>query len=77
MPTQARYLSYIHAYAVGFGVPPAESEIASVLYANLRSMLDGCWDDERLDYHGISISDMMAKHGPPLRMCYEPSTLSF
>jgi hypothetical protein len=27
-PTQGRYLSYIHAYIAGFGLPPAESEIA-------------------------------------------------
>ncbi|TWU25208.1 hypothetical protein Pla52o_15060 [Novipirellula galeiformis] len=27
-PTQGRYLSYIHAYTSGFGLPPAESEIA-------------------------------------------------
>jgi DNA-binding transcriptional regulator YdaS (Cro superfamily) len=30
-PTQGRYLSYIHAYTEGFGVPPAESEIAEVI----------------------------------------------
>ena len=30
-PTQARYLSFIHAYTEGFGVPPAESEIAEAL----------------------------------------------
>lgn len=30
-PTQGRYLSYIHAYTEGFGLPPAESEIASAL----------------------------------------------
>lgn len=27
-PTQGRYLAYIHAYSEGFGLPPAESEIA-------------------------------------------------
>jgi hypothetical protein len=27
-PTQGRYLAYIHAYIDGFGLPPAESEIA-------------------------------------------------
>jgi len=30
-PTQARYLSFIHAYTEGFGVPPAETEIAEAL----------------------------------------------
>ena len=30
-PTQARYLACIHAYTDGFGLPPAESEIAEVL----------------------------------------------
>ena len=28
-PTQGRYLSYIHADTEGFGLPPAESEIAN------------------------------------------------
>ena len=28
-PTQGRYLSYIYAYTEGFGLPPAESEIAN------------------------------------------------
>ncbi len=28
-PTQGRYLAYIHAYSEGFGLPPAESEIAA------------------------------------------------
>lgn len=30
-PTQGRYLSYIHAYTEGFGLPPAESEIADAI----------------------------------------------
>src|SRR5258706_9422056 len=30
-PTQGRYLAYIHAYTDGFGLPPAESEIAEAL----------------------------------------------
>ncbi|GAB5516637.1 IS1096 element passenger TnpR family protein [Rhodopirellula baltica] len=30
-PTQGRYLSYIHAYTVGFGLPPADSEIAEAI----------------------------------------------
>jgi len=30
-PTQGRYLSFIHAYTEGFGVPPAESEIAEAM----------------------------------------------
>lgn len=30
-PTQGRYLSYIHAYIDGFGLPPAESEIAQAI----------------------------------------------
>lgn len=30
-PTQARYLSFIHAYTEGFGVPPSEAEIASAM----------------------------------------------
>jgi hypothetical protein len=30
-PTQGRYLAYIHAYTEGFGLPPAESEIADGL----------------------------------------------
>ena len=30
-PTQGRYLAYIHAYTEGFGLPPAESEIADVI----------------------------------------------
>lgn len=30
-PTQGRYLAYIHAYTDGFGLPPAESEIAAAL----------------------------------------------
>jgi hypothetical protein len=30
-PTQGKYLSYIHAYTVGFGLPPAESEIAKAI----------------------------------------------
>ena len=29
--TQGRYLSYIHTYTEGFGLPPAESEIAKIL----------------------------------------------
>lgn len=29
--TQGRYLSYIHAYTSGFGLPPAESEIAKAI----------------------------------------------
>jgi DNA-binding transcriptional regulator YdaS (Cro superfamily) len=30
-PTQGRYLAYIRAYTDGFGLPPAESEIAEAL----------------------------------------------
>jgi hypothetical protein len=30
-PTQGRYLAYIHAYTNGFGLPPAESEIAAAI----------------------------------------------
>ncbi len=30
-PTQGRYLAYIHAYTTGFGLPPAESEIAEAM----------------------------------------------
>lgn len=30
-PTQGRYLAYIRAYSKGFGLPPAESEIAAAL----------------------------------------------
>jgi len=30
-PTQGRYLAYIHAYTDGFGLPPAEAEIAAAL----------------------------------------------
>ena len=30
-PTQGRYLAYIHAYMTGFGLPPAESEIAAAM----------------------------------------------
>lgn len=30
-PTQGRYLAYIHAYTEGFGLPPAESEIAKAI----------------------------------------------
>lgn len=30
-PTQGRYLAYIHAYTEGFGLPPAESEIADAI----------------------------------------------
>lgn len=30
-PTQGRYLAYIHAYTEGFGLPPAESEIAAAI----------------------------------------------
>lgn len=30
-PTQGRYLAYIHAYTQGFGLPPAESEIAKAI----------------------------------------------
>lgn len=30
-PTQGRYLAYIHAYTDGFGLPPAESEIADAM----------------------------------------------
>jgi SOS-response transcriptional repressor LexA len=30
-PTQARYLSFILAYAEGFGVPPSEAEIAEAM----------------------------------------------
>ena len=29
--TQGRYLAYIHAYTGGFGLPPAESEIAEAM----------------------------------------------
>ena len=30
-PTQGRYLAYIYAYTTGFGLPPAESEIADAI----------------------------------------------
>ena len=30
-PTQGRYLSFIHAYSEGFGLPPAETEIAEAM----------------------------------------------
>lgn len=30
-PTQARYLSYIHTYTEGFGLPPSELEIADAI----------------------------------------------
>lgn len=30
-PTQGRYLAYIHTYTEGFGLPPAESEIADAI----------------------------------------------
>ena len=30
-PTQGRYLAYIQAYTEGFGLPPAESEIAAAI----------------------------------------------
>jgi hypothetical protein len=30
-PTQGRYLAYIHEYTEGFGLPPAESEIADAI----------------------------------------------
>lgn len=30
-PMQGRYLAYIHAYTEGFGLPPAESEIAAAI----------------------------------------------
>ena len=30
-PTQGQYLAYIHAYTEGFGLPPAESEIADAI----------------------------------------------
>lgn len=30
-PTQGRYLAYIHAYISGFGLPPAETEIAEAM----------------------------------------------
>jgi len=30
-PTQGRYLAFIHAYTEGFGLPPAESEIAAAM----------------------------------------------
>jgi len=30
-PTQGRYLSFIHAYIEGFGLPPAETEIAEAM----------------------------------------------
>lgn len=30
-PTQGRYLAYIHEYTRGFGLPPAEAEIAAAL----------------------------------------------
>lgn len=37
-PTQGRYLSYIHAYSVGFGLPPAESEIATAIGVSAPSV---------------------------------------
>ncbi len=30
-PTQGRYLAYIFAYTVSFGLPPAETEIAAAI----------------------------------------------
>lgn len=30
-PTQGRYLAYLYAYTEGFGLPPAESEIAAAI----------------------------------------------
>ena len=30
-PKQGQYLAFIHAYTEGFGVPPAESEIAKAM----------------------------------------------
>jgi len=37
-PTQGKYLSYIHAYTVGFGLPPAESEIAEAIGVSAPSV---------------------------------------
>jgi len=37
-PTQARYLSFIHAYITGFGQPPAESEIAEAMRVSAPSV---------------------------------------
>ncbi|WP_153556371.1 IS1096 element passenger TnpR family protein [Roseimaritima sediminicola] len=37
-PTQGKYLSYIHAYTVGFGLPPAESEIAKAIGVSAPSV---------------------------------------
>jgi len=37
-PTQGRYLAYIHAYTEGFGLPPAESEIAAAIGVSAPSV---------------------------------------
>ncbi len=37
-PTQGRYLGYIHAYTSGFGMPPAESEIAKAIGVSAPSV---------------------------------------
>jgi len=37
-PTQGRYLAYIHAYTEGFGLPPAESELAAAIGASPPSV---------------------------------------
>ena len=36
--TQGKYLSCIHAYTVGFGLPPAESEIAEAIGVSAPSV---------------------------------------
>ncbi len=46
-------------------------EIAGVRYADRRFMMDG-WDDfGAIDYRGLRVSDLIAKHGAKLRMRYE------
>jgi len=37
-PTQGRYLAYIHTYLEGFGLPPAESEIARAIGVSAPSV---------------------------------------
>jgi hypothetical protein len=46
-------------------------EIGNVRYCNSRSMMDGFDDFEEIDYRGIRISDLIARHGIKLRLRYE------
>ncbi|HEY2416068.1 MAG TPA: MarR family transcriptional regulator [Pirellulaceae bacterium] len=46
-------------------------EIADARYTDPRFMADDFDDFGALDYSGIRISDLMAKHGPKLRLGYE------